>query len=459
MKAAAFLYLCRTQFITMKKIISSALATLVALYAYSQDGTHLPLSGGTLTGDVFMQGAGLGMINLYRAYSGAPSNPGFEIKNHAGVLTFQHNSNGGVTNLGGLLTVNTNTPGYAAKYNINTNSIAYHAFQVNGVDKGYIQWNSDITANGAGTEMFINNIQGRLHLFDNSSSGLSVSGGKVGIGTVSPQYKLHVYGSGYNPNVLEIVSAFRKSSQGGGELALRVHDGLTNLLSTYEGLPNNMDMSFTTTQASGNQPENMRIQASTGNVGIGTSSPEYKLDVQSEEYRSLRLSANRPLIKFSSAAYNGGNGAEIWQNIDGGLYFNINGNKTVLYSNPDRNIGIGTYTPHNYKLAVAGNVIAESMKVALQGNWPDYVFKADNKLRSLPEVEQFVQQNHHLPEMPSEAEVKKEGIDLGQMDAKLLKKIEELTLYLIDLNKKMERMHQENTTLKEEVEKFREKIY
>ncbi len=99
------------------------------------------------------------------------------------------------------------------------------------------------------------------------------------------------------------------------------------------------------------------------------------------------------------------------------------------------NLCIGTINPKGYKLAVAGNVIAESVKVALQGSWPDYVFKSENKLLSLPEVEKYVREKSHLPEMPSEAEVKKEGIDLGQMDAKLLKKIEELTLYMIEQNR------------------------
>ncbi len=101
------------------------------------------------------------------------------------------------------------------------------------------------------------------------------------------------------------------------------------------------------------------------------------------------------------------------------------------------NVAIGTTNPQGYKLAVAGNVIAESVKVALQGSWPDYVFKPENKLLSLQEVEKYVHENNHLPEIPSETEVKKEGIDLGQMDAKLLKKIEELTLYMIEQNKEL----------------------
>jgi uncharacterized protein YaiE (UPF0345 family) len=113
------------------------------------------------------------------------------------------------------------------------------------------------------------------------------------------------------------------------------------------------------------------------------------------------------------------------------------------YANPSKsdmvvkgNVSIGTPNHQGYKLAVAGNVIAESIKVAVEGNWPDYVFSPSYKLSSLQETEQFIKINNHLPEIPSASEVEKEGINLGEMNSKLLKKIEELTLYLIEQNKR-----------------------
>jgi hypothetical protein len=81
------------------------------------------------------------------------------------------------------------------------------------------------------------------------------------------------------------------------------------------------------------------------------------------------------------------------------------------------------------------------------------VFKPGNKLRSLQDLEEFVYRNNHLPEMPSEAEVKKEGVDLGQMDAKLLKKIEELTLYMIEQNKILKQQNERITKLEEQLKK------
>ncbi|HWW41710.1 MAG TPA: hypothetical protein VNZ46_20485, partial [Pedobacter sp.] len=102
----------------------------------------------------------------------------------------------------------------------------------------------------------------------------------------------------------------------------------------------------------------------------------------------------------------------------------------------DGNVGIGTSNTKGYKLAVAGNMIAESVKVQLQSAWPDYVFNEDYKLTSLQETEKHIKEKGHLPGIPSAAEVKSEGIDLGEMNKKLLQKIEELTLYLIQMEKK-----------------------
>lgn len=105
--------------------------------------------------------------------------------------------------------------------------------------------------------------------------------------------------------------------------------------------------------------------------------------------------------------------------------------------NAQGNVGIGTSDPKGYKLAVAGNVIAESVTVKLQGVWPDYVFEEDYQSASLSDIETYIKTNKHLPEIPSAKEVKENGISLGEMNGKLLKKIEELTLYLIEKDKQL----------------------
>ncbi|UTW63132.1 hypothetical protein KFE98_02960 [bacterium SCSIO 12741] len=103
-----------------------------------------------------------------------------------------------------------------------------------------------------------------------------------------------------------------------------------------------------------------------------------------------------------------------------------------------------------YQLYVATGILTERLKVATLGTteWADYVFDEEYDLRDLKEVEAFVQENHHLPDVPSAAEVEENGVDMVDMDATLLRKIEELTLYVIQLSKENEEMKQQLDALK-----------
>jgi hypothetical protein len=86
---------------------------------------------------------------------------------------------------------------------------------------------------------------------------------------------------------------------------------------------------------------------------------------------------------------------------------------------------------------VNGNIRTRKVRVD-QDTWADYVFESNYQLRPIKEVEQYIQKEKHLPDVPSAAEVKKEGLDLGDNQAVLLKKIEELTLYVIEQNKRID---------------------
>lgn len=99
------------------------------------------------------------------------------------------------------------------------------------------------------------------------------------------------------------------------------------------------------------------------------------------------------------------------------------------------NIGIGTSDTKGYKLGVNGGIIANAIVVKVYP-WADYVFKPDYELPALSDVKSYIDQNHHLPEIPSEAEVAKNGLNLGEMNKLLMKKVEELTLYLIEKDEK-----------------------
>lgn len=95
-------------------------------------------------------------------------------------------------------------------------------------------------------------------------------------------------------------------------------------------------------------------------------------------------------------------------------------------------------------------MITEKIKVAVAGSadWADYVFEPSYKLMSLDKVESFVKENKHLPNVPSAEEMSKNGLDVMQTSAKLMEKIEELTLYMIELNKEIKALKEENAKLK-----------
>lgn len=99
------------------------------------------------------------------------------------------------------------------------------------------------------------------------------------------------------------------------------------------------------------------------------------------------------------------------------------------------NIGIGTNSQTDYKLAVNGHIRALKLKVTQQ-IWPDFVFEKEYTLPTLTELDHYITKHHHLPGIPTEKQVKAEGLDVGDMQAKLLQKIEELTLYLIEERKR-----------------------
>ena len=104
------------------------------------------------------------------------------------------------------------------------------------------------------------------------------------------------------------------------------------------------------------------------------------------------------------------------------------------------NVGIGTPDTKGYKLAVAGNVVAESITVKTRGSWPDYVFQSAYALKPLSEVKAFIDQNQHLPDFPSAIEVGEKGQDIGEINKLLTKKVEELTLYLIKMNEEIQEL-------------------
>jgi hypothetical protein len=150
-------------------------------------------------------------------------------------------------------------------------------------------------------------------------------------------------------------------------------------------------------------------------------------------WRAMHLSTN----SIISGVYNYQTGKNVYwgEPTDQGEY-HFRGRDFFV---TDGNVGIGTTNPGEFKLAVAGKIHATEIQVdALP--WPDFVFNSNYNLRTLAEVENFINQNQHLPDVPSQAQVAVEGISLGEMNAILLQKIEELTLYAIEQKKDNEKL-------------------
>jgi hypothetical protein len=125
------------------------------------------------------------------------------------------------------------------------------------------------------------------------------------------------------------------------------------------------------------------------------------------------------------------------------------------------NVGIGTTAPDE-KLTVKGKIHTQEVRVDMAGPLvPDYVFSNDYKLKTLQEVEAYIKQNNHLSEIPSAEEIEKNGLMLAEMNMSLLKKIEEMTLYMIEQNKEINAQSKEIAALKngfERLSKIEEKL-
>jgi len=179
----------------------------------------------------------------------------------------------------------------------------------------------------------------------------------------------------------------------------------------------------------------------TGNIGIGTITPS----AQFHTTGTVRLagltsdsSKTRVLVSDTSGNLFYRNASTIsgpWQYANG-----------VVYDSADA-IAIGTSNPQGYKLAVNGTAIFTKVKVKTAGTWPDYVFQKGYALLDLKELEAYLEKYRHLPGIASETEVQRDGIDLGDHQAALLKKVEELTLYLIEENKALK---EQNARLQEQ---------
>jgi len=265
----------------------------------------------------------------------------------------------------------------------------------------------------------------------------------IGIGTNNPNTKLDVNGG------LTVGSS--SVNWNTTKLFLRNPAGKTWALSSGTNMINENSFSIYNWTSNPNAP--FFHISELGSVGIGTSSPKSLLDVNGEISINGRIGMylNEPSATFLYNTYTMGHyslgwfndpwcssyGPALWGSGWGGIKLFTNGSPRFVIDNMGR-IGIGTVNPQN-QLDVNGTIHAKQVLVDLN-NWADFVFNNEYVLPKLSDVNNYIQINGHLPNIPSETEVKAKGINVAEMQVKLLQKIEELTLYIIEQDKKIKEL-------------------
>ncbi|WP_299124251.1 hypothetical protein [uncultured Tenacibaculum sp.] len=282
-------------------------------------------------------------------------------------------------------------------------------------------------------------------MFNKISKFRIKSNGKVGIGTTSPQDLLNLHNSNQTSNI------GLKITRGNENHGLRL--GVNNT-HAFLWTTENQNLALATSNK-----ERLTI-TSGGDVGIGTTSPSAKLDVGGE----LKTNWGRLVLRDNSLEEWYTNGpARLAVNYLGYQkgdsqfrdYTIYNGKRVgILHvSGEQESVGIGTATTGSHKLAVEGSIGAREVKVEANG-WSDFVFEKEYKLPTLQEVENHIKTKGHLKDIPSANEVEKNGFFLGEMDSKLLQKIEELTLYTIEQEKSLKAQNSKINEQQKKIERL-----
>ena len=258
---------------------------------------------------------------------------------------------------------------------------------------------------------------------------LFITSGNVGIGITDPTEKLEVAGKivalGLSANEISVFDA-----EFTGDVSI-VQSLTVSGTSDFTGEVTVGDITIL---------NNMDLQndlAVGGTLGVNVASPQATLHVGGNGIFDGNITAVKLIVQELEVA-----------NLD---FTNQQGSQVAFEQDlfVEGSVGIGTEKIAGYKLSVNGKIRAsDDIKVYPSGEWADYVFDDNYELASLNEVEAYIGKNNHLPGMPSSEEVKASGINLGEMDAKLLEKVEELTLYMLELKKENKKLSSEVAELK-----------
>jgi len=350
---------------------------------------------------------------------------------------------------------------YEAAMEIEVPSGSYNAIRAYSGTQGVgtIHWFDDTWAGGD-----IAQSAGAINI--NALSGLSVgpwneaalttyfkrSNGFVGLGTTNPTARLHIYstysgGSGDYTNTTGAQLKIQASS----EYFRVVHLSQNASVSGVYNYQTGKDVYWGEPSDMGNYYFRGRNLAITeGNFGIGTSSPQSLLELKSSgaNLATIRVQGqnnNNAALRLNEQ--NGWRGG-FMEYIPATNQFVIGvhdaDNKleaddimAISIERQSGDVGIGTLSPDS-KLTVKGVIHTEEVKVDLNVPGPDYVFESDYHLATLEDTKAYIEQNKHLPGIPSSDEMQQNGVNLLEMNMKLLEKVEELTLYLIQQNTRLD---------------------
>lgn len=184
----------------------------------------------------------------------------------------------------------------------------------------------------------------------------------------------------------------------------------------------------------------------TTKVGIGTTTPYQKLTVIGDGYLTTDLTVGND--------HTVGHDVSVGNNIAVGSNLTAGNNVSATNLFATGGIGIGTTNLHGHKLSINGTMRARELFLE-EDNWPDYVFSKEHKLMPLKELEAYVNENHHLPQVPEATQVESNGISIAEMSKIQMQKIEEITIYLFEQNKQIEALKAENAKLSEQVNKLK----
>ncbi len=299
----------------------------------------------------------------------------------------------------------------------------------------------------------------RFNTAANKTSGISnalviKSTGNLGIGTNAPTAKLEIKNNGtlgghWNPG-----QSFLTISDTGTSSMIIDSNEIYGSGTLHIGTKSGDIVRFRTVTETSTS-EKMIIKAN-GDIGISTINPQAKLHINSNA--DVGRGQNPALLVGTRdglhiAIDNNEIGA-FSNNSNAVLYLNgsQSTSNTIINGDGTGNVGIGTNNPNGWKLAVNGKIRAKEIKV--ETGWADYIFAENYNLPTLKDVENHIKEKGHLQNIPSAEEVEKNGIELGEMNKKLLEKIEELTLYTIQQQKQINNQQEINKALENRLKKL-----